>query len=203
MKTCNTCNQTRELALFTFRKDQQVYRNRCKICQRIYEKEHRDRAEYRKAYYIKNMDKFKKTANKRYADKKEHIKTINGIYRINNKTKVNKRQLEYINKRNKVDLNFRLRGNLRARLRCAVKNGRGGSAVRDLGCSIEFLRQYLESKFQAGMSWDNYGDWHIDHIQPLARFDLTNREQLLKACHYTNLQPLWAIENLSKGAKLG
>jgi hypothetical protein len=60
---------------------------------------------------------------------------------------------------------------------------------------------HLESKFQYGMNWDNWSfeGWHIDHIVPLASFDLTDRKQLLLACHYTNLQPLWAIDNFSKG----
>jgi hypothetical protein len=70
-----------------------------------------------------------------------------------------------------------------------------------LGCSIPELKTYLESKFQEGMSWENWGiyGWHIDHIIPLDAFNLTNREEFLKACHYTNLQPLWAEENLKKG----
>ena len=75
-------------------------------------------------------------------------------------------------------------------------------------CKIEKrvaeLRDYLESKFQPGMTWDNWttNGWHIDHIKPLASFDLTDREQFLRACHYTNLQPLWAIDNLKKGSKV-
>jgi hypothetical protein len=84
------------------------------------------------------------------------------------------------------------------------KNAKSGSAVRDLGCSIEQLKQHLESKFQTNMSWNNYGPtgWHIDHIIPLSKFNLSIREELLKACHYTNLQPLWAIDNICKGNKL-
>ena len=80
------------------------------------------------------------------------------------------------------------------------RNQKVGSAVGDLGCSVEFLKQYLEFKFQSGMTWDNHSQfgWHIDHIIPLSSFDLTDREQFLKACHYTNLQPLWWNENLSK-----
>lgn len=83
-------------------------------------------------------------------------------------------------------------------------NAKSGSAVRDLGCSIANLKLYLESKFTEGMSWDNYGrsGWHIDHIVPLSHYDLTDREQLLKACHFTNLQPLWAKDNYRKGARV-
>ena len=90
---------------------------------------------------------------------------------------------------------------MRNRLRCAIKgNFKSGSAVKDLGCSIDELKTYLESKFKPGMYWDNwsYDGWHIDHIKPLASFDLTDRKQLLEACHYTNLQPLWAKDNLIK-----
>jgi hypothetical protein len=98
-------------------------------------------------------------------------------------------------------INRRLALNLRGRLSQAFRNGyKTGSAVRDLGCSIEEFRIYLESKFQEGMSWDNYGrdGWHMDHILPLCRFDLSDEVQLKKACHYTNLQPLWAKDNLEK-----
>ncbi len=77
-----------------------------------------------------------------------------------------------------------------------------GSAVRDLGCSVDKLKKHLESRFRFGMTWENYGMWHIDHIRPLASFDLTDRVQFLQACHYTNLQPLWAPENLGKGARV-
>lgn len=101
------------------------------------------------------------------------------------------------------DLNYKLAHNLRSRLNDCFRVHKVGSAVSDLGCSVAELRLYLESKFQAGMTWENHttNGWHIDHIKPLSSFDLTNREQLIKACHYTNLQPLWAIDNLKKGNK--
>ena len=99
--------------------------------------------------------------------------------------------------------NNKLRRALRNRLRKAIKTGaRAGSAVQDLGCSILELRCYLENKFCSGMSWTNWGAWHIDHIIPLSSFDLTDREQFLRACHYTNLQPLWAVDNLKKHNKI-
>lgn len=83
------------------------------------------------------------------------------------------------------------------------KNSKTGSAVTDLGCSIDELSAHLESKFTDGMNWENYGKtgWHIDHIRPLSSFDLTNQEDVRKACHYTNLQPLWWQDNLSKGKR--
>ncbi len=97
-------------------------------------------------------------------------------------------------------LNELLARRLRGRLSEAIKtNAKSGSAVRDLGCSIEYLKNWLEAKFKPGMTWENWGEWHIDHIVPLASFDLTDRVQLLKAVHYTNLQPLWGLENLKKG----
>lgn len=101
---------------------------------------------------------------------------------------------------------FRLAKNLRTRTRAAVKNNqKSGSAVKDLGCSITELKQHLEKQFQPGMTWNNWSHngWHIDHIVPLAEFDLANRDQFLKACHYSNLQPLWAKDNLVKKDRHG
>lgn len=97
----------------------------------------------------------------------------------------------------------RLKNDLRVRLNRALKGSKKtGSAVRDLGCTIEELKKHLESKWQEGMTWDNHSidGWHIDHIRPLASFDLTDPVQLKQACSYTNLQPLWAEDNCSKGA---
>lgn len=100
---------------------------------------------------------------------------------------------------------YRLKSILRSRLNNVIKNNyKSGSFVADLGCSVEFLKQYLESKFKPGMTWKNHSikGWHIDHIKPLCSFDLANREEFKKACNYKNLQPLWAKDNLKKGGKL-
>lgn len=101
-------------------------------------------------------------------------------------------------------LNDKIATRLRNRLNRAIElTSKTGSAVTDLGCSIDEFRIYLESKFQPGMSWDNHAidGWHIDHIIPLASFNLSDYEQLKLACHYTNMQPMWWRKNLSKGKK--
>ena len=101
-------------------------------------------------------------------------------------------------------MGFRLTESLRKRMaRIIRRDQRAGSAIKDLGCSIEELKKYFESKFQKYMTWENYGQfgWHVDHIKPLSNFDLTDRKQFLEACHYTNLQPLWWKENIRKSNK--
>lgn len=97
----------------------------------------------------------------------------------------------------------RIAKNLRNRLRKAMLGKtRGVSAVGDLGMSIAAFRLYFETLFSDGMGWENYGDWHIDHIRPLDAFDLTDLDQAKAACHFTNLQPLWALENMKKANKI-
>ena len=104
-------------------------------------------------------------------------------------------------RRYREDLGYRLRRRISGRVRMAVsKCYRSGSAIGLLGCSVEELRNHLESLFLPGMSWKNYGQfgWHIDHVRPVCTFDLTNPEQQKQCFHYTNLQPLWWSDNLSK-----
>ena len=118
-----------------------------------------------------------------------------------NKEKLNSRRQERL----KTNIQFRLSISLRNRLRAAIKNGyKSGSAVRDLGCTIPELKFYLEGQFQDGMTWENWtiDGWHIDHKIPLFLYNLEDREQFLQACHYTNLQPMWAEENLRKNKYL-
>ena len=101
----------------------------------------------------------------------------------------------------KSNINLYLTVCLRSRLRHALRGkAKAKHTLELLGCSIEFLKTYLEKKFTEGMSWENYGSWHVDHIRPCASFDLSDPDQQKICFHYTNLQPLWAFENQSKGA---
>jgi hypothetical protein len=93
---------------------------------------------------------------------------------------------------------------LRSRLGSALKNQnaiKSNKTMELVGCTIPFLRGYLEAKFKDDMTWENHGEWHIDHIKPCASFNLLDDEEQKKCFHYKNLQPLWADENLSKGNK--
>ena len=160
---------------------------------------------YSKIYYKANKDKVKALAKVYYEINRDKRIAYGKAYSKANRDKVNAHRNIYRNNRMKTDIQFKLSRVLRRRLSQALHgNYKNGSAVKDLGCSIDELKTHLESKFQSGMTWDNWSfkGWHIDHIKPLASFDLTDREQLLIACHYTNLQPLWAKDNLAKGDKI-
>lgn len=127
------------------------------------------------------------------------IKQYYRQYYINNKKELQRYLREYKHMRNSTDISFKLRDALRSRIRQAIKVG---SPVRDLGCTIEFLIAYLQSKFYGNMSWDNWGPyWELDHIEELHTFDLTDRKQFLKAVHYTNLQPLTVEDHQRKTSK--
>jgi hypothetical protein len=109
---------------------------------------------------------------------------------------------DYKRNRYQNDICFKAKEILRARLNMAIRRShKSGSAVRDLGCSVSSLKRHLEAQFKPGMSWDNWprNGWHVDHIKPLSAFDLTDPKQVKEACHYSNLQPLWASDNISKG----
>lgn len=176
--------------------------------------------EYGKKYYLKNTGTIKLRASKWQKNNQEKRSIVNRrwsksnpdkkrestqAWRKNNIEHSRRIGREYSKKKLIEDTNYLLSHHMRNRLRSAVKGGyKSGSAVRDLGCSIPEFVTWLEGKFQLGMSWDNYGinGWHVDHVVPLVTFDLTDRGQLLKAVHYTNLQPMWAFKNRSKGGRI-
>lgn len=125
-------------------------------------------------------------------------------YRRENREKITATIVKYEKARKLTDPEFKLLKTLRSRLGSAVKNQNAIKSDKTLelvGCSVPFLRGYLEAKFKTGMTWENHGEWHIDHIKPCASFNLLDNKEQEKCFHYTNLQPLWCHENLSKGAK--
>lgn len=128
------------------------------------------------------------------------MKELQKAHYQRNRKKVIQTNYEYAKKRKQHDPEYRLAMALRQRLYQALKrNYKAGSAVRDLGCSISDFRKHIESQFSPGMSWTNYGSaWHLDHILPLSNYQLSDRGTLRRLVHYTNLQPLWAEDNIRK-----
>lgn len=178
-KICSDCHT--EKALCEFNKNKQskdglhIY---CKTCRSI----------RRRNYYLKNKTKeLERNMQYRSTRKEQYI-----AYAV----KVNRKQRE-------TKPEAKLRHNIRNRIKRAFKgNYQSGSAIQLIGCSVEEVKKYLESQFLPGMSWENYGEWHIDHIIPLSAFNLSNEEEAKKACNYKNLQPLWAKDNLEKSNKI-
>lgn len=137
-----------------------------------------------------------------YQENKESLDKYTRLYQRTPeyRAKVNARN----KKRAKDDPKYRANRNIRSRFGRIVESKKCGASITALlGCSKEFFNTHIESQFTAGMNWGNYGTfgWHIDHRLPLAGFDLTKLDELSAACHYTNLQPMWWHQNLSKGAK--
>jgi hypothetical protein len=136
---------------------------------------------YNKSYYQKNRLSLKE--RKKKTDKEFAIK--NGA--------------SYMTIKRRSSLEERIKHNLRVRINKAIKGiNKAGSAVQELGCSLEEFRKYIYNLFEPGMTWDNYGEWHIDHKTALIKYDLSDPIQFKNACHYTNLQPLWAKDHRIK-----
>lgn len=121
--------------------------------------------------------------------------------RDNDRVGFNQKRREYYQYKMKNDPLFKLKKNIRNRIWSYTKyNRKSKSTFEIVGISAEELKIFLENKFLNGMCWENYGEWHIDHIIPLDSANTENELYLL--CHFTNLQPLWGIDNIKKGAKV-
>lgn len=154
-------------------------------------------------YRIVNKEKLAQNAKDYYKSKPEAIKEYRSNWRKNNKDKT-RAWNKLVREENR---NYSISVRVSSRIRGALKSkgvSKNNHTQELIGCSISELKAHIESKFKPGMSWDNHTvkGWHIDHIIPCAAFDLTDIEQQKKCFNYTNLQPLWWYENLSKGRKI-
>lgn len=195
-KNCSECKDWKPLERYN--KDPNHWdglRVTCMDCLANYRAKNKERmTEYNKNYWVKTKDiqtakhKVWKEANR------EHVNAYAKEY-----------AKEWSKKQRETNPQYKMTKNLRNRVYSAlkdqntVKNDKKTFELTD--CTPEFLKDYLASKFTEGMTHENYGKWHIDHIRPCISFDLTDEEQQLKCFHYTNLQPLWAFDNCSKGCK--
>lgn len=158
----------------------------------------------RREYYKNNKESFLKKQRECILKNYDSYIEKRRLNREKNKEKINQRKrIRLLNKPLE-----RLASSLRRRLRTKLRNQKAGALAHEyLGCTIGELKSYIESLFLEGMNWENYGSkgWHLDHIKPMCMFDLTKKEDLAIVCHYSNLRPLWAKDNLTrpkKGKKL-
>lgn len=230
-KECTKCKKNILLEEFNKDKNTKSgYRSHCKMCIKlnyiknssIY-KERQKTDEYKevkKQYYKNNREKLLqknkqfKDNNKeklieyrknKYQNNKENVLLYTKEYSIKNKEKIVKRNIEYQKNRIKNDALYKFSFYTRCNIRSSFKRGdvkyrKTNKASDILGCTIDYFREYIESKFLEAMTFDNYGEWHLDHIIPIAT--AKNEQDIIRLNHYTNFQPLWAIDNMKKGKKL-
>jgi hypothetical protein len=227
-KVCNKCNLEKDICEFgKLKSSRDGYRYFCKKCRNniektyegsnVYERKKKWRnnnkekiknhyqetkqtiLDYQKKYREENLDKIKERKKKYYNINKKEILNKNKIYRKNTKNVRN----NYESKKKKNDPIYSLLCGMRSRVCNYLKMcniTKKNRTFEIVGCSPEFLKEHLENQFKDGMSWGNRGEWHIDHIIPLS--SAKTEDELYNLCHYTNLQPLWAEENLKKSNKI-
>jgi len=224
-KICPKCKIEKELSEFSKNnrnKDKLCYN--CKDCRnksgQIYREKHVDKEVKRHKKYRDNNKVKILEQNKRYnAEHREERKTYNKKswlenkdyyknYRLKNKERIRKYKNNYCVQRRKTDIEYKILCNLRGRLSHVIENNsKSASTTELLGCTVKFLKSYLQNKFTKNMTWGNYGRknktqcWEIDHIKPCDSFDLSKKIEQRKCFHYSNLQPLWELENLKKSNK--
>lgn len=195
MKECVVCHQSYNKLL-------------CKqMCSKCYKKaEYRKNHETYKRYrntHKKQIDEYNKQY---YLDNKEQEAERMKRYREQNIEHIREYDNNYRKTRRQYDELYRCRTAVRNHIQDCITNRNSFGTVKNrrteeiLGCSFDEFKQYIEDKFDEGMTWLNHGEWHLDHIIPLASAQTI--EDVYTLCHYTNYQPLWAKDNLKKGAKM-
>jgi len=216
VKTCCKCKVEKDVVEFSKDKNKKDgYQTQCKSCHKAWREANKDKINaHNRAYHQANKDKInaqqkawyeankdkRKAQQKAYNEaNKDKKRSYDKAYREANKDKIN----AYQKQRKKTDPLFKLKKNLRCRTYQAFKNrgySKNTKTQQMLGVDWEVAKKHIERQFKKGMNWNNYGEWHIDHIIPLA--SANTEERLKRLCHYTNLQPLWAEHNLIKKDKI-
>lgn len=227
-KMCRSCMQEKLASKFHAHKRRADGLNSyCKDCQNARSKAWReaniDRAkELSRSYYQKNSERVKEKSGLYYESNKESCKESRRRYASENKLSLNAAKRAREARRFEQDPNgfrewnrdrtarkrsrnikSRLSNLMRNRVVSAIRHGGYQKRTRTselLGCSWNDFIEHIQRQFSIGMSWSNYGKWHIDHIIPLA--SAASEDALIKLFHYTNLQPLWAEDNIRKGASI-
>lgn len=211
-KRCRDCVKIKPISEFSREKrNSDGLKSYCKICMNKRSSKYNminkeARAAYQKDYSTKNREKILKGFRDNYQAKKESKQAYGRKYRktylVKAKDKVRALARNYSRRRRKEDPMFRLIMNLRRRLNHLLKGSKSKKTLELTGCDSDQLKKYLSNLFEPGMTWDNYGtEWHVDHIIALSKVDLFDEDKLSKVCHYSNLRPMWAEDNIRKSNK--
>ncbi len=200
-KQCIKCKLDKPIEEFYLQWNHKTYRGECKECCKI----------YKKIWRKNNLESCSKSSKKHYKNKTTKTLEQRNRDRINKlaegRKKYKQRIYEYYAKRYVNDIEFNIEMKIRKRILMAIKKQfthKAHKTIELLDCSFEEFKEYFQNKFTENMTWDKFmnGEIHIDHIVPCCRFDLADSEQQKMCFHYTNLQPLWAKDNLSKSNKI-
>jgi hypothetical protein len=215
-KICSKCKIQKDVCEFGIHNStKDRLRTSCKECRKdegkSYREQNREKRKltvknwkdrninYGKNYYTKNKEKINLINKNWYESNKEKSRDNNKKWAEKNIDKVREYHNNRIKSQRKKDPIKKLIFNVRTRISSILKNKKK-SSFNIVGCSPELLKQHLEQQFTNGMSWENQGYWHVDHIIPLS--SAKTEEEIYKLCYYKNLQPLWAEDNLKKGNKI-
>lgn len=208
MKKCTKCGKLKNLSEFPKNnRYKSGYNARCKSCCNEINKEYREKnktsfSQMRKKYYQKNVSKLREEKRRYYHNNKEKKAEYDIQYRKLNKEKIKKQKKEWEEK-NKDEPIFKIKRNLRRRVNHLLKNKKKADKTFNLiGCTPNFFKKHIENQFLDGMTWENYGEWHIDHKIPCYLFDLNDENEQRECFHYKNQRPLWAINNLKRSKNL-
>jgi hypothetical protein len=189
-----------------------TYQNLLNSPEKQLKKKIRDKLWYEKNYdryyakhrerVLRNPELYREFKKKWFSNPENLVKAKNSQKKFRNSEHGRKAYNDYRRNKIKNDPIFRMAVNLRLRLRSFIKKQGGKKYAKMLeivGMDWISFKKYIEDKFKPGMTWDNYGThWHLDHIKAITKFDLLTEQGQKQSCHYTNLQPLWALENLKK-----
>jgi hypothetical protein len=198
-KKCTKCNQIKGLNDY-YLKSNGSHKTQCKQCENnLYKLRRLTNPNIKKEYnqkYRKNNPNYSQLWRSDNPEYKEYNKQ----YYIENKEYYKQYCKKYMMERRKNDPLFKLSISIRNSIKRYIKGQKSKLTETILGCDFKGLQHYLENKFTDGMNWENYGKWHVDHIIPLA--SAKTEDEIYQLNHYTNLQPLWALDNQIKGKKL-
>ena len=202
LRVCYICKEEKDLELFSLRNsNSQVRMSRCKVCSNLRRRETRKHKMLHDEEFRKQRLEVRKQQGERFRKSKPKETKVISQEEIERRKKLRKeKRKERLQTDSMYKLKIRLRKSIRESFRRRGKRKDGHRTHSILVAEINVVYEHFESLFVDGMSWENMGKWHIDHIIPLST--AITEEDVIRLCHYTNLQPLWAEDNLKKSNKL-